>query len=168
MISNKFVKRNIFINSLNTINIYFLNQNMIFYEDTLINFMLYRVAKSYYYLKNIGYFYIWNKNSSTMNYNKDETLMNKIFNSLFIFLKFIYEYTKNNQYEKDMGNEIIKKELKMILSSQICNKIHTNYNFYENIINIYLKNKFTPLSIKSKLINIKYILKKNNFFFKKY
>ena len=162
MISNKFVKRNIFINSLNMINNYFLNQNMIFYEDTLINFMLYKVAKSYYYLKDIGYFYISNKDSSTMSYYKNEIRMNKIFNSLFIFLKFIYEYTKNNQYEKDMGNEIIKKELEMILSSHIYNKIHKNYYFYENIINMYLNNKFTSLSIKSKIKNIKDILKKNN------
>ena len=162
MISNKFVKRNIFINSLNMINNYFLNQNMIFYEDTLINFMLYKVAKSYYYLKNIGYFYIANKDSSTMGYYKNEIRMNKIFNSLFIFLKFIYEYTKNNQYEKDMGNQIITKELEMILSSKIYNKIHKNYYFYENIINMYLKNKFTSLPIKNKIKNIKDILKKNN------
>jgi len=143
IISNKFVKRNILIKSLNLISIYFLNQNMIFYEDTLINFILYKVAKSFYYLKNLGYFYISNPNSSTMGFNKNEIRLNKVFKSLFLFLKFIYEYTKNNKFEKDMANEIIRIEMKTILSSKICNKINKNYNFYENIINIYLKNKYT-------------------------
>ena len=162
IISNKFIKRNILIKTLNLISNYFLNQNMIFYEDTLINFILYKVAKSFYYLKNLGYFYISNPYSSTMGFNKNEIRLNKVFKSLFLFLKFINEYTKNNKFEKDMGNEIIRIEMKTFLSSNICNKINKNYNFYKNIINIYLKNKYTPLSIKSKLKNIKNILKKNN------
>ena len=135
---------------------------MIFYEDTLINFILYKVAKSFYYLKNLGYFYISNPYSSTMNYYKNEIKVNKIFNSFFLFLKFIYEFTKNNQFEKDMGNEIIKKESETILSQKICNKINKNFVFYENILNIYLKNKYTSLSIKSKIKNIINILKKDN------
>ena len=63
VISNKFLKRNILINALNNINEYYLNQNMILYEDTLINYMLYKVSKSYYYLSNLGYYYIHNPNS---------------------------------------------------------------------------------------------------------
>ena len=55
MISNKFIKRNIFIKSINLIDNFFLNQNMIFYEDTLINYMLYKNSKSFYYLKDLGY-----------------------------------------------------------------------------------------------------------------
>ena len=55
MISNKFIKRNIFIKSINLIDDFFLNQNMIFYEETLINYMLYKNSKSFYYLKDLGY-----------------------------------------------------------------------------------------------------------------
>ena len=154
MISNKLIKREILIDSLNFINSFFLIQNMIFYEDTLINFVIYKVSKSYYFLKNIGYFYISNPDSSTMSYNKNEKSNIRLLNSLFIFLKFIFEYTKNNKYEKDMGNEIIEKEMEILFSLNKI-KINNNYNFYKNIINLYIKNKFIKLSIKNRLKKIK-------------
>ena len=162
MISNKFVKRNILINALNLINDYFLNQNMIFYEDTLINFLIYKVSKSYYFLNNIGYFYISNPNSSTMNYIKNDITINRILKSFFLFLKFIFEYTKNSKYEKDMGNEVIKKEIEVFLNSKIYNKLNRNFQFYEKIINLYLHNKYIHYSIKIRLNNIKKMLKEKS------
>ena len=158
MISNKFIKRNIFIKSINMIDYYFLNQNMIFYEDTLINYMLYKISKSFYYLKDLGYYYIFNPNSSTIGYKKTEKTINRLLYSFFLFLKFIALYTKNNKYEKDMANAFIEKEMKVILTSEMCNKINNNYKFYESIINLYLDNKFIPLSTKKRLNIIKQII----------
>jgi len=154
MISNKFIKRDILIKALNYIRIYYLIQNMIFYEDTLINFILYKVSKSYYYLKNIGYYYISNLNSSTMSYNKNEKSINRIQISLFLFLKFIFDYTKNNKYEKDMGNEIIEKEKKIIFSLKNF-KSNKNFKLFEKIINLYLGNKYIRLSTKNIFNKIK-------------
>ena len=154
MISNKFIKRDILIKTLNIISIYYLIQNMIFYEDTLINFILYKVSKSYYYLKNIGYFYISNLNSSTMSYNKNEKNINRLLNSLFLFLKFIFDYTKNNKYEKDMENEIIEKEKKIILSLKNIKNLK-NFKFFEKIINLYLGNKYIRLSTKNIFTKLK-------------
>lgn len=154
MISNKFIKRDILIKTLNFISIYYLIRNMIFYEDTLINFILYKVSKSYYYLKNIGYFYISNLNSSTMSYNKNEKNMNRLLNSLFLFLKFIFDYTKNNKYEKDMGNEVIEKEKKIILSLKSIKNLK-NFKFFEKIINLYLGNKYIRLSTKNMFTKLK-------------
>ena len=126
MISNKFIKRNIVINTLNLINDYFLNQNMIFYEDTLINYILYKIANSFYFLKDLGYYYISNANSSTIGYKKNEKSVNRLLYSFFLFLKFIFLYTKNNKYEKDMANVFIEKEIKVILTSEMCYKIKNN------------------------------------------
>ena len=134
MISNKFIKRNIVINTLNLINDYFLNQNMIFYEDTLINYILYKIANSFYFLKDLGYYYISNPNSSTIGYKKNEKSVNRLLYSFFLFLKFIFLYTKNNKYEKDMANVFIEKEIKVILTSEMCYKIKNNFHFYERII----------------------------------
>lgn len=52
IISNKLIKRNLYIKSINSIPNYYLNQNMIIYEDGLINFMLHKFAKSLYHSKN--------------------------------------------------------------------------------------------------------------------
>ena len=47
-------------------------------------------------------------------------------------MKFIFYYTKNNKYEKDMANEAIKKEKKILL----LNKYQKNKNikFFQKII----------------------------------
>ena len=149
----------IFINSLKLINDYFLNQNMIFYEDTLINYILYKIANSFYYLKDLGYYYISNPNSSTIGYKNNKKSVNKLLYSFFLFLKFIFLYTKNNKYEKDIANTFIEKEMKAILTSEMCQKINNNFHFYESIINLYIENKFIPLSSKKRLKTIKQIIK---------
>ena len=161
IIRNKFINRKILIKSLNLLNDYFLNQNMIFYEDTLINFILYKTSKSIYFLNKIGYYYISNPNSSTKGFINNDILTNKILKSFFIFLKFIFFYTKNTKYEKNMANKILKKELNMILKNERCQKINDNFFFYYNIINIYLKSEFINLSLKKKLKDIKNIIINN-------
>jgi len=85
VIRNKFIKRTTLINALNSISDYYLHQNMIFYEDTLINFMLYKSSKSLYYLNNIGYYYISNPYSTTKKYIDDIVFMNRLLKSFFFF-----------------------------------------------------------------------------------
>ena len=97
IISNKFIKTTIYLLTLKNINKFYLNQNMIYFEDGLINFALHRNVKSLYLLKKIGYYYIFNKYSVSRYINIELYL--KCF---FIFIKYIYENTKNNKYEKDI------------------------------------------------------------------
>ena len=85
VIRNKFIKRTILINAVNCINDYYLNQNMIFYEDTLINFMLYKTSNSLYIFKDIGYFYISNQESTTKKYVDDKAIMIRFLKSFFFF-----------------------------------------------------------------------------------
>ena len=87
MISNKFIKRIIVINTLNLINDYFLNQNMIFYEDTFINYILYKIVNSFYFLKDLGYYYISYSNSSTIGYKKNAKSVNRLLLIILIFMK---------------------------------------------------------------------------------
>ena len=95
IISNKFVKKTLFLKTLNEINNYYLNQKMIYFEDGLMNYALHLNAKSLFLLNHIGYFYIYNKESVSRSLNLDSYL--KCF---FLFLKFLIENTKNNKYEK--------------------------------------------------------------------
>lgn len=48
-VSNKFIKRKAYIRALNYINEYYLNLYMITAEDGLINYILYRTVKSFFY-----------------------------------------------------------------------------------------------------------------------
>ena len=63
--------------------------------------MLYKFSHSLYHTKKIGYYYIQNQQSITKNFLKDRE---RTIKNCFIYLKFIFEYTKNNQYEKNMAS----------------------------------------------------------------
>ena len=70
---------------------------MINWEDGLLNFMLYKNANSFFYLRNIGYYYIRNNQSVTKTYKQN---IEKTIKNAFLYLKFIFIYTKNKKYEK--------------------------------------------------------------------
>ena len=59
-ISSKFIKREALIRALNVIPKSDLFMYMSTFEDGLLNYMLYRTAKSSYFLKRLGYYYIQN------------------------------------------------------------------------------------------------------------
>ena len=158
VVRNKILKRTLLINSLNSIEDYFLNQYMIFYEDSLLNFMLYKTSKSLFYLKYIGYYYISNPDSTTKKFIYDTIFLNKLLKSFFIFLEFIFNSTKNSKYEKDIANVVLGNEFKNILTYHFCYQINNNFNYYYKIIKIYLNNKFISFSLKNKLKDIKEIL----------
>ena len=150
-IINKIIKRDIFIKSLNYIDKYYLNQNMIVYEDGLLNFMLYKFSQSLYLTKKIGYYYIQNQQSITKNFLKDRE---KTIKNCFIYLKYIYEYTKNNKYEKNMAACIYHNILLEISNIAIFKYLTKEYKFYYNIIENYLNNEFISSKDKSQLANI--------------
>jgi len=123
-ICNKFIKRELFIRTLNNINIFYLNQYMIYFEDGFINYALNRNANSLYLLNNLGYFYINNKQSSTNTVNKNLEL--KCF---LLYLKYIFDNSKNNPYEK----KIPLYFLKMYINNQ------NNQTKYLKYLNNYLE-----------------------------
>ena len=153
IISNKFIKRTTFIRAINNINIFYLSQFMIYFEDGLLNFELYRNTKSLYLYKKIGYYYIFNKDSASSRINIKSYL--KCF---FIYLKFIIEKTKNNKYEKDiifyyLNKYIIKNEILFNIEKE-------DIKYAEEVINLLFYNKFRTIRNKIKLKKIKNIIKK--------
>ena len=66
-ICNKFIKREVFIKALNSLNNFYLKIYITYSEDTIINFILYRISKSFIFLNKIGYYYIKNNLSITNN-----------------------------------------------------------------------------------------------------
>lgn len=97
IISNKFIRKTLYLISLNNIDEFFINQKMIYFEDGLINLSLHFNAQSLYLLNHIGYYYIFNKDSVSHFINLDSYLR-----CFFIFLKFFVEYTKKSKYEQEM------------------------------------------------------------------
>ena len=97
VISNKFIKRNIFIKTLNNIDKYYLEQNMKYFEDGLMNYALYLNSESLYLFKTIAYYYVYNEKSSSRALNEDLYIT-----CYFLYMKYILENLKNEKYERDI------------------------------------------------------------------
>ena len=157
-VCNKFMKKEVYIKTLNSINSFYLNQYLISGEDQILNFMLYKTAKSLYLLKVIGYYYHKNSISITNNLNKISELYTKF---IYIHLRFIFEYSKNNKYEKDICNLFFSNSFHSITSLIFFPFNTSKYNFYNNIIEMYLNNDFIAEENKKILKQIIIEIKKN-------
>ena len=149
-VSNKFIKRKAFIRALNSVDEYFLNQYMTSAEDGLMNYLFYRSVKSLFFVKKVGYYYVKNKNSITRKKFTDKKLK-----CHFINLKLIFEYSKNNQYEKNMANSYIYHFISRRSNNRLKNMISNDCDFYTKIIDQYLNCEFISDRNKIKLKAIK-------------
>ena len=157
-ISNKFIKREAYIRTLNSISNYYLNIYMTIFEDGLMNYLLYRSVKSLYYIKKIGYYYLINKQSiSRTSYNTQRLLLKFI----FIYLKAIFEYSKNNQIEKDMANNLFYSRFKKINIRQFKFFLKNDFKFFSEIIKMFLNCQFINHKNKKILKIFKHILLNN-------
>ena len=156
-LSNKFIKREAYMRALCSISQFYLKQYMTLLEDGLMDFILYRTIKSFFFLKKIGYYYWQNNQSITIKPTENYNLKTRF---IFIHWKFIFENTKNNKYEKDMANSNINKLYSMLNKDFYL--ITKDFTFYYNIINIFLNSKFINESNKSFLKRLKKILNKKN------
>ena len=155
---NKIIKREPLIKALNSIDNIYLNLYMTCHEDGLLNYILYRTAKSSYFSKKFGYYYIRN------NYKNRKSYYN--FNNMkfsFIHIMNVFNYSKNNKYEKDMTNEIFKR---LIKSKKIRKRLYLftkEFNFFINAIDILNENEFFLNKYKKYLNDFKkYFLKVMN------
>ena len=156
-ICNKFINKDVYIRALNFINSHYLFMYIIYRDDSIINFILHKTSKSYKFIKNIGYYYTINSLSVTNNLFYKSNLRIKF---AFILLKIIFDYSKNNKYEKDMFNFIFTIFNKKFNMQQIISAFSNNPKFYYNIINIYLGCKFVTKDNKLILENFIKIFKK--------
>ena len=164
-INNKVFKTSIFIKALNSLNYLFFNLHLTMYmtlsEDNIMNYIIFRTANSFYFTKKIGYYYIQSKSSITKNSIKMSKL-NLRFN-LIIYLKLLFEYSKNNKYERDMFNlRLINptKDYKVYQGLSMLTSRET-FNFCDYMVNKYLNCKFITKENKHFLLNLKKKLKNN-------
>jgi glycosyltransferase involved in cell wall biosynthesis len=152
-VSNKFIKRDAYIKALNTLNNYYLNLYMTVLEDGLMNYFLYRTVKSLYFIQKVGYYYLTNNESITNTKFRNKKLKLKF---IFLYLKFIFEFSKNTKYEKDMANALFYTIFKKKYISKYKKYLQNEYYFYYNIIRLYLNCQYIDKKIKIILRNFKH------------
>lgn len=91
---------------MNSVKNSYLNIYITYLEDQLMNYILLTCAKSFYFSKKIGYYYLKKEMSMTKNKFKISKIRIKF---IIIYLKIIFEYSKNTKYEKDMFNYLFAR-----------------------------------------------------------
>jgi len=134
ILNNKFVSKTLYSKSLNSINEYYLNKKMIYFEDGLMNFSFYLNTGSLYLLRKIGYYYFKNNDSISI-----KLQINYYYENLFLLLKYVYENTKNNLTEKKITFFLLQN---YINKNEVLYKL-TNYSkIYIEVINEISKSDF--------------------------
>jgi glycosyltransferase involved in cell wall biosynthesis len=85
-VANKFIKKKVYIESLNSLNKFYFYMYMTSMEDNLMNYLLHRTAKSFFFLKKIGYMYKRTSESTS----KKKYIPKIKLKYKFIYLKLIY------------------------------------------------------------------------------
>jgi glycosyltransferase involved in cell wall biosynthesis len=131
----KLIKRNVYLKILEIIDKKYLEQHMTLHEDGMILFILFKIAKNYLYLNEFGMFYYRNKDSALAGLRKDENI-DKTVRDSFLYLQFMYEYTRENKREKDMA----VYQFKFILQQfeKIFCKLKNGFDFIYDVIELYL------------------------------
>lgn len=139
---DKLIKRDIFIKSVE-----FMGENYNFdrfetHDDDTAFYGLINVVKSFGFLEEIGYFYNKNNlNSATKQLSKPKNI-NKIFQSLFVIMKYFYEKSKNNRFHKKfIAYNFFFKKVFIPYRNKI-QYLTKGFNFINKVLNQYLNCKY--------------------------
>lgn len=152
---DKLIRKNIYIESLNYIGDEYLNEKIDMHEDSLCLFSLYKTAKTYYFLDKPGYYYVENDLNMEGAGIRTPEKVNAIFRSLFVQLKFFYEKTPESEGGKREGYyfySLIRRKY-----GALVNFITEGFDFFINILDLYIKSPFVSLVAKE---NFKIFLSK--------
>ena len=107
---DKLIKREIFIKSINFMGENYNYDRFEVHDDDLAIFGLLKMAKSYGFLEQIGYFYnCYNPNSTTRQSFKIKNV-DKIFKTLFTIMKYFIEKSNNTRKDKLLAYKFFYKK----------------------------------------------------------
>jgi len=135
VIWGKLIKRNIFIETINSIDEYYLNQHMILHDDGLLLFILFRKANSYLFIREYGMIYFYN-DKSTMGNMRNKDKINKTARDCFLYLEFIFNYTNDTLYEKNMAVYQFKSYLNGF--NDVYKKVTNGFDYIYKVLDLYL------------------------------
>ena len=158
-ITNKFLLKEVYVKAVNSLSEEYLNMFIIYMEESMMNYILYRTANSLYFIRQVGYYYTKNSQSITHNVFKMTELRLKY---TFVFFKLIFEYSKNTKYEKDMANLLFTNLNKNFNVGAKLNQWTEDFTYFNDIINTYLHNTFITDENKYVLEDYKNIIEKRN------
>ena len=154
-ICGKFIKRSLLINVLEHIGNQFTNDYINDYEDTLMVFFLFKIAKSYYLIREKGYYYSHDECKDKYKFIKGKKC--KVKNVIkgidpIKYLIFLLIKTRNVKFEKILlYREIVSIDYYWNISSSI----NKHFEIIYNILDKTIKSRFLSSFQKNKIQLIK-------------
>ena len=158
----KLIKNEVFKNVLKYIGPKYTEDYLLDYEDTIMTVSLFRLAGSYYYMNECGYYRARYECESPFPFLKFKKCINKNFQintklDPIKYLNFLLDSSKGKKIE----NYLIYKELKAVDHYKKLDKlIYSNFTYIYSIIDRIDKLNFNSSKMKSKISMIKHNLLK--------
>ena len=152
---DKLIKKQIFVKSIYFMDEKYRKERFIIHNDEIACFGIFKSADTYCQLEDVGYFYNRNSLNSTTKQNFLPENINGRFQSIFTIMKYYYEKSENNTYEKFFGGykfftyRIVRKYADKI------KYLTKGFDFIFFVIDIYLKSPFFDPTQKQLLNQIK-------------
>ena len=110
----------------------------------MMNFILHRIAKSLFKIRNVGYFHIKNSQSLSNTLFPETKLSIKFY---LILLKLMFDNSKNTKNEKDMSHNFYPIFKLLNIPNKI-SIIKKDFKFYRNFINTFIRCKLISMENK--------------------
>jgi len=149
---DKLVKRETVIKAMNFIGKDYYNEIIRIENDVILLFSIFKMADSYQYINETGYFYIRTNNDSITNIWSQPKISKSVIHGIFVNIKFLYEKTGNSILDKMLCVFKLKQSFKRYI---ICfANAENEYYFMKNVLKLLLN---SPYILKDDKTIISYI-----------
>ena len=149
------IKRKLFLEVIDNLSDYYKRQHWTLYEDNAMDFVLLKYAQTYTFIEENGYIYCYNKMSSYSK-RKEVYKANRTVKDVFLLAEICFDYTNNNEYEKEMAVFQLKRLLREYQKS--LRLVNEGFEYYNRILNKFSECKFISNQNKRFIVLIRDIL----------
>ena len=153
----KIIRRKLFLDLIDNLTDFYKRQHWTLYEDNALDFVLLKYAQTYVFIKENGYIYCYNEESSYSNRNR-KVKANRTVKDVFLLAEICFDYTNDNEYEKQMAMAQLRRfvfEYKDSLENA-----SSGFDYYFRVLNKFLNCKSLTHKDRELLNQIKETLEK--------
>lgn len=139
---DKLIRKSTFIKSIYFMREKYRKERFIIHNDEIACFGIFKTANSYGQIEEVGYYYNRNISNSTTSKNFLHENINGRFHCIFSIMKYYFEQSANNPYEKiNGGYKFFTYRIVRIYEDKI-QFLSEGFDFIINVIDIYLECPF--------------------------
>ena len=153
----KIIRKKLFVDLIDNLTDFYKRQHWTLYEDNALDFVLLKYAQTYTFIKANGYIYCYNEESSYSNRNA-KVKANRTIKDVFLLAEICFDYTNDNEYEKQMAMTQLRRFVFEYKSS--LENASAGFDYYFRVLNKFMNCKSLGPKDREVLNQIKETLEK--------